>query len=517
MGCPWSKMNSVDIESSDHIHWNNDALYKKSLIKLPNNDNRTITKCPFIHGDVTMTNLTDGEETQHCVQKIAGHTLYGIGCQQNQCHAAMMDKFNLQGASGDRSKDQVMAEATEFLTEYYKDCHPGGLAGLPDRLKQVRNSVNKHGYYFHTTEELTYGVKLSWRNASKCIMRSQWKNIQVVDARGPSAEYGKQITNEEIFNKCIDHLRTVGEKKVTFAQMTVFPQLLPGEKVGRRIWNSQLMRFAGYSQPDGSVLGDPANVELTDVCLSLGWTSPANRTAFDVLPLIVQASDDSPPFMKEVPEDAHYLVKITHPKYPKLSELDLKWHAVPAISSFACDIGGIQYTCSPFSGWYMDAEIAARNLCDVQRYNLLQPMAKIMGLDTMSGRELVRDRAQLEMTAAVLHSFDQAKMTMADHYSASESYIHHHKKEIETRGFIPSDWVWIVPPIGGSINQVFHQEMVNFFIKPNFIAPSHTPKQLLDFSKRSGFCHFITDDEPAGIESNPNKTTVNDTQINSVT
>lgn len=31
------------------------------------------------------------------------------------------------------------------------------------------------------------------------------------------------------------------------------------------MWNSQLIRYAGYKQPDGSILGDPANVEFTEV------------------------------------------------------------------------------------------------------------------------------------------------------------------------------------------------------------------------------------------------------------
>ena len=32
-----------------------------------------------------------------------------------------------------------------------------------------------------------------------------------------------------------------------------------------RIWNSQLVRYAGYEQEDGSVIGDPINVEFTQV------------------------------------------------------------------------------------------------------------------------------------------------------------------------------------------------------------------------------------------------------------
>ena len=31
------------------------------------------------------------------------------------------------------------------------------------------------------------------------------------------------------------------------------------------MWNTQLIRYAGYKQPDGGILGDPANIELTEV------------------------------------------------------------------------------------------------------------------------------------------------------------------------------------------------------------------------------------------------------------
>ena len=32
-----------------------------------------------------------------------------------------------------------------------------------------------------------------------------------------------------------------------------------------RVWNSQLIKYAGYKQEDGSTIGDPANVEMTEV------------------------------------------------------------------------------------------------------------------------------------------------------------------------------------------------------------------------------------------------------------
>lgn len=46
--------------------------------------------------------------------------------------------------------------------------------------------------------------------------------------------------------------------------ITIFPQRTDG-KHDFRVWNSQLIRYAGYKQPDGSTLGDPANVQFTEV------------------------------------------------------------------------------------------------------------------------------------------------------------------------------------------------------------------------------------------------------------
>ena len=61
--------------------------------------------------------------------------------------------------------------------------------------------------------------------------------------------------------------------------ITVFPQRAPG-RGDFRIWNSQLVRYAGYRQQDGSVRGDPANVEITEVGTGRGegGTWPTRRS-----------------------------------------------------------------------------------------------------------------------------------------------------------------------------------------------------------------------------------------------
>lgn len=48
--------------------------------------------------------------------------------------------------------------------------------------------------------------------------------------------------------------------------MTVFPQRTDGQH-DYRIWNSQLISYAGYRLPDGTVLGDPMHIEFTEVSI----------------------------------------------------------------------------------------------------------------------------------------------------------------------------------------------------------------------------------------------------------
>lgn len=65
-------------------------------------------------------------------------------------------------------------------------------------------------------------------------------------------------------------------------------------------------------------------------------------------------------------------MNIVHDRYEWFEKLELKWFAVPAVSGMVFDCGGLEFTAAPFNGWYMSTEIGARDLCDVQRYNLLE-------------------------------------------------------------------------------------------------------------------------------------------------
>ena len=58
------------------------------------------------------------------------------------------------------------------------------------------------------------------------------------------------------------------------------------------------------------------------------------------------------------------------------------------------------------------------------------------------------------------------KVTISDHHSMAESFMKHMESEYRLRGGCPADWVWVVPPMSGSLTPVFHQEMVNYILSP---------------------------------------------------
>lgn len=63
-------------------------------------------------------------------------------------------------------------------------------------------------------------------------------------------------------------------------------------------------------------------------------------------------------------------------RFKWFTEFSLRWYALPAVSGMLFDCGGIQFTATAFSGWYMSTEIGCRNLCDVNRRNMLEVKSK---------------------------------------------------------------------------------------------------------------------------------------------
>lgn len=69
------------------------------------------------------------------------------------------------------------------------------------------------------------------------------------------------------------------------------------------------------------------------------------------------------------------ILRYFSPRYEWFKELNLKWYALPAVSNMMLEIGGLEFTACPFSGWYMGTEIGVRDFCDTSRYNILEVMS----------------------------------------------------------------------------------------------------------------------------------------------
>jgi nitric-oxide synthase, bacterial len=346
------------------------------------------------------------------------------------------------------------AEAEDFLRRCYAE-NPR-LGPVEPRLAIVRAQIAATGAYVHTTDELSYGAKMAWRNASRCIGRLYWRSLLVLDRR-------RARTADEIFALLVHHLQTAGRDRIR-PIISVFPAALPGHPYAR-VWNEQLIRYAGYRAEDGRAIGDPRQEAFTKAMQGFGWRGKGE--AFDVLPLAVETPAEGVR-LYELPERAILEVPLAHPDYGWFAELGLRWHAVPAISNMRLTIGGVQYPLAPFNGWYMGTEVGARNLADGDRYNMLPVVAARMGLDTSHESTLWRDRALVELNRAVLWSFQKAGVKMTDHHTESQRFMAHLQNEAKAGRPVPADWSWIVPPMSGGVTPVFHRYYDEMDLRPAF-------------------------------------------------
>ncbi len=342
--------------------------------------------------------------------------------------------------------DVDLDEAEAFIRQFH-DENPD-IGDVQRRVAWVRAEVLTTGTYRHTTAELCFGARVAWRNSARCIGRLYWQSMRVRDLRAVRDA-------DRVAAQCARHLQMATNGGRIRPMISVFAADEP-DNPAPRIWNEQLIRYAGYRQPDGAVVGDPRYVELTDTVRGLGWRPPVDPGRFDVLPLVVQTEQDGPR-LYQIDPALVLEVPLSHPEFGWFAGLGLRWHAVPAISNMRLAIGGIEYPAAPFNGWYLGTEIGARNLIDADRYDMLGPVAELLGLDTSREQTLWRDRAAVEINRAVLHSFAAAGVTIADHHTESGRFLTHLAKEEKAGRGCPADWSWIVPPISGSLTPVFHR------------------------------------------------------------
>ncbi|WP_332630848.1 nitric oxide synthase oxygenase [Halalkalibacter flavus] len=320
-----------------------------------------------------------------------------------------------------------------------------------ERMASIFKEIDEFGTYTHTYEELAHGARMAWRNSNRCIGRLFWESMHVLDERNLE-------TAEEIANALFFHLQYGTNQGKVIPTITVFK---PGHV---RIWNHQLIRYAGYETKDG-ITGDPDSINFTKYCESLGWEG--DQTPYDILPLVIQVGNKQPKIFS-IPNECILNVPIQHPTIENFTDLQLQWYAVPFISDMKLEVGGIIYEAAPFNGWYMGTEIGARDLADQKRYNVLPGVAELMGLETTRDSTLWKDRALIELNEAVLYSFKQAGVSIVDHHTAAKQFKQFEDREADKHRKVTGTWSWLIPPVSPAATHIFHKDYHDEVVKPNY-------------------------------------------------
>jgi nitric-oxide synthase, bacterial len=373
----------------------------------------------------------------------------------------MMDQFT--GADTVRrrlrriSEGERREEALAFIRQFARE-NGQSKADSKQREREVLKALNSDGHYHHTAAELAFGARLAWRNHGRCIGRIRWKSLEVYDCRDLD-------TPDLIAARMAEHMDDAYADGRVGSSISIFSPATPSH-IPATIESAQIVQYAGYILPDGTIVGDRHGIEATRTAIQLGWQPPAEPGPHDILPFMVR-DEDGRRTLYALPPGVAREVAVTHPGCAGVGALGIRWYAVPCISNMVLTIGGIDYPCAPFSGHYMVTEIASRDLADVRRYDLLPMVADALGLD-QSGDVFWRDAALTELNRAVLHSFRAAGISISDHHEESAQYMEFVKQE-QRAGRTPSgEWSWIVPPQAPSACPVYHLPMANLHTVPNF-------------------------------------------------
>ncbi|MDA1336965.1 MAG: nitric oxide synthase oxygenase [Bacteroidetes bacterium] len=363
-------------------------------------------------------------------------------------------------------------DARSFFEEWQRhpESSPLDSSSILKRLQEIEMEIQATGSYTHRFEELVFGARLAWKNSNRCIGRHLWRSLEVRDHRTLHQHPNREA---QIIQALQTHLKDAFRGGKIRSVVSIFAPRIPNQPDEVRMANHQLIRYAGFEAPSG-ITGDPHSVKQTQHFENVGW-SPTNRGHFTPLPWQF--------YFKELPSQPHdffashpellHEVSISHPTCEAIESLGLKWYALPVLADMALKIGGVVYPFAPFNGFYMGTEIGARNFGDENRYNLLPAIAACFDLDRSSDRSLWKDQALVELNRAILHSFDQAGITIGDHHNLGAQFeafcVHESNQNREIHG----DWTWLNPPLSASQTPQFHRDYdntvcshTNFFYQP---------------------------------------------------
>ena len=125
----------------------------------------------------------------------------------------------------------------------------------------MKADLTLNGHFELTENELIFGAKTAWRNVARCSGRSVWKDLTIRDRRTGIE------TVQDVFDEIKIHIVESFNNGSIRPMITLFPERQPDNVDKFRIWNGQLLMYAGYWIDEESkvVLGDKSNIQFTEV------------------------------------------------------------------------------------------------------------------------------------------------------------------------------------------------------------------------------------------------------------
>ena len=287
---------------------------------------------------------------------------------------------------------------------------------LCKRVLQIKLELSRGNVYTLTTEELKAGARIAWRTSAKDAVRKAWTKLDVLDRRDVD-------THKGICQLIDEHLQAAVSNANVLA---VLSPKRADEVWGFRFWSPKYFLYAGYKKGNGTMVGDPANIEFTNHLVKYGiWKPPKEQKDFDLLPIVFKVPGLRP-FAYKIPDDLKCEVAIEHPECKAVADLGLRWPAFDFSSNVSMVIGGIRYQCCCFNQEHVSTEVV-QNLS--KRPGLVQRFAKAMKIPP--SQTLFKKKIQYEMELAVLHSFKSQGYAIMDSEEAAISFSTHCNRERE--------------------------------------------------------------------------------------
>jgi nitric-oxide synthase, bacterial len=214
-----------------------------------------------------------------------------------------------------------------------------------NRIEHAHLELDQDGSYTLTSEELVYGIRIAWREYTKLNPISQSDAIDVIDCRHISKP-------DEYFEKICDYLEGIVLDGNIVPLITVFPiqelnfnslsDILNSKKPLFRLYNRQLVQYAGFRRDDGGVTGDSENIDFTDFCQCLGWT-PQSESVLQILPLVIETVDNKFHWY-QLPCDSTKLVKFRQNTSNDAKQY--KQNSLYPLPETTLEIGGLLFSVS---------------------------------------------------------------------------------------------------------------------------------------------------------------------------